>query len=86
MTFQIRIASSNAVYDVPEDMSIVDVLRENDFYVDTSCEAGMCGTCKTRYLEGEPEHFDMILSDDVQKEFVLICCARSLTPTLVLDL
>lgn len=86
MTFQIRIASRNAVYDVPEDMSIVDVLRENDIYVDTSCEAGMCGTCKTRYLEGEPEHLDMILSDDEQKEFVLICCARSLTPMLVLDL
>ena len=86
MTFQIKIASSNAVYDVPEGMSIVDVLRENDIYVDTSCEAGMCGTCKTRYLNGEPEHLDMILSDDEQKEFVLICCARSLTPLLVLDL
>ena len=86
MTFQIKIASSNAVYDVPEGMSIVDVLRENDIYVDTSCEAGMCGTCKTRYLKGEPEHLDMILSDDEQKEFVLICCARSLTPMLVLDL
>ena len=86
MTFQIKIASSNAVYDVPEDMSIVDVLRENGIEVETSCEMGLCSTCKTRYLEGEPEHFDMILSDDEQKEFVLICCARSLTPTLVLDL
>ena len=84
--FQVRLAKSNALYTVPKDKSIVEVLRENDIWVDTSCEEGICGTCLTRYLEGEPEHRDMILDEDDREDYVLICCARSKTPELVLDL
>ena len=86
MAFQVKLASNNAVYDVPDDRSIVEVLRKNGMEVETSCESGLCATCQTRYLEGEPEHLDMILTDEEQAEFVLICCARSKTPMLVLDL
>ena len=85
MEFQIKLVSTGAVYDVPEDKSIVDVLRDNGIEVDTSCESGLCGTCVTRYLEGEPEHNDLILGDDEQASLVMICCARSNSPLLVLD-
>ena len=84
--FQVRIASSGNMYVVPPDMSIVEVLRENGFWIETSCEEGFCGTCLTRYLEGEPEHRDVVLDDEDHEEYVLICCARSKTPELVLDL
>lgn len=84
--FRVQLASSGATYMVPTDKSIVDVLRENGIDVDTSCEAGLCGACKTRYLEGCPEHNDFVLSNEEQEEWVQICCARSKTPLLVLDL
>ena len=84
--FQVRLASSGATYVVPSDRSIVEVLRENGVDVDTSCEAGLCGTCKTRYLHGTPEHNDFVLSREEQDEWVQICCARAKTPLLVLDL
>ncbi len=84
--FQVKIASTGAVYEIPSYQSIVDVLRENGFDIDTSCEDGFCGTCLTRYLEGEPEHLDEVLDDEDHEEYVLICCARSFTPMLVLDL
>ena len=84
--FQIRLASSGATYPVPSDKSIVEVLRENGVDVDTSCEEGLCGTCRTRYLDGTPEHNDFVLSSEEQEEWVQICCARSKTPLLVLDL
>ena len=84
--FQVRLASSGATYVVPSDKSIVEVLRENGIDVDTSCEAGLCGTCKTRYLHGTPEHKDFVLSREEQEEWVQICCARAKTPLLVLDL
>ena len=86
MPFQIRLASSGEVYDIPDDCSIVEVLRANGVDVETLCESGLCGTCQTRYLEGEPEHMDLILSDAEQSEYVMVCCARSLSPMLVLDL
>ena len=85
-TFQIKVASSGVIFDVPADKSIVDVLRDNGIEVDTSCESGLCGTCQTKYLEGEPEHHDLLLDDDEQQEFLMICCARSKSPLIVLDL
>jgi vanillate O-demethylase ferredoxin subunit len=84
--FQVRLARSGGTYDVPNDKSILHVLHENGIDVPSSCEAGLCGTCRTRYLEGVPEHRDYILDDDERMRDVLICCARSRTPLLVLDL
>lgn len=84
--FQVRLARSGLDLDVPADKSIVDVLREHDVFIETSCTQGYCGTCLTRYLAGEPEHRDTVLDDDDRREFVLVCCARSRTPTLELDL
>jgi len=85
-SFNIKISSTGQVFEVPCESSIIQVLREHNFAVDTSCEDGFCGTCMTRYLEGKPEHRDSVLDEEDRKQFVLICCARSKTPTLVLDL
>lgn len=85
-SFVVKLAHSGSVFEVPPDKSIVAVLRENGVHVDTSCEAGICGTCRTRYLEGQPLHNDFVLTDGERTECVMICCARSATPLLVLDL
>ena len=84
--FKVRLSSTGDVYTIPADQTIIEVLRENGLEVDTSCEEGFCGTCLTRYTEGEPDHRDQILDDEDHEEYVLICCARSHTPELVLDL
>jgi ferredoxin-NADP reductase len=84
--FQVKIASSGAVYHVPSGKSIVDVLLDAGIECDTSCRAGLCGTCRTRYLEGTPEHHDFVLSEAERDEYVMICCARSISEILVLDM
>lgn len=84
--FQVRLARSGRVFDIPNDKSIVQVLREHGIEVPTSCESGLCGTCRTRYLAGEPDHRDYVLDEDARRHDVLICCARSKSPSLVLDL
>jgi vanillate O-demethylase ferredoxin subunit len=84
--FQVRLARSGTTFDVPNDKSILQVLREHGIDVPSSCESGLCGTCRTRYLAGIPEHRDYILDDDERERDVLICCARSRAPLLVLDL
>jgi vanillate O-demethylase ferredoxin subunit len=84
--FQIKVRSSGQVFDVPADRSIVAVLRDNGFDIETDCEDGYCGTCITRYLDGEPEHRDTVLDEDNRKRYAMICCARARTPMLVLDL
>jgi len=85
-SFRVQLASNGAIFVVSPDQSIVEVLRENGVDIDTSCEAGVCGTCRTRYLDGSPEHNDFVLSSKEQEEWVAICCARSKTPLLILDL
>ena len=84
--FQVELARSGVTLDVPNDKSILQVVREHGIDVPSSCESGLCGTCRTRYLEGIPEHRDYVLDDDERARDVLICCARSRTPVLVLDL
>ena len=84
--FQVRIASTGQTFDVPDDESIVHVLREHGIEVATSCELGLCGSCRTRYLEGEPDHRDYILDEQEKKSEITICCSRSKSPLLVLDL
>jgi vanillate O-demethylase ferredoxin subunit len=83
--FQIKIKSTGQVFDVPADKTIVAVLRENGFDIATECEDGYCGTCITRYLEGEPAHRDTVRSEGERKSYVMVCCARSKSPLLVLD-
>lgn len=83
--FDVKIASSGMVYTVPRGRSIVDVLRNAGIECNTSCEAGICGTCRTRYLEGTPEHHDFVLSEAERKEYLMICCARANSELLVLD-
>lgn len=83
--FQIKIKSSGQIFDVPVGKTIVSILRENGFEIATDCEDGYCGTCITRYVEGDPEHRDTVLSEGEQKNYVMVCCARSKSPMLVLD-
>lgn len=84
--FRIALARTGGEYEVPAGETIVDVLRREGVAVRTSCELGYCGTCLTRYLAGEPEHRDQILSAKDRERYVLICCSRAKTPVLELDL
>ncbi len=83
--FKIRVRRTGQEFDVPAHCSIVSVLRQHGIEVETSCEDGYCGTCVTRYLEGEPVHRDTVLSEEERKNYVMICRARSRGPLLVLD-
>lgn len=86
--FQVRIASSGQVIDVPSACTVVAALAANGVDVLTSCEQGVCGTCMTRVLQGEPDHRDSYLTDDEKAagDQFMPCCSRSRTDLLVLDL
>lgn len=86
LPFQVKIASTGQMLEVPADRSIVDVLRDAGCVVETDCKDGYCGTCITRYLSGEPEHRDTVLSEKERKSYVMVCCARASKGPLELDL
>jgi len=84
--FRVRLAKRCVEYEVAVGETIVSVLRRHGIPVPTSCELGYCGACLTRYLDGEPDHRDQVLREYGRGRYVLICCARSKTPVLDLDL
>ncbi|SNS57829.1 2Fe-2S iron-sulfur cluster binding domain-containing protein, partial [Noviherbaspirillum humi] len=53
-----------------------------------SCEQGICGTCITRVLEGEPDHRDLYFTDEEKaaNDQFTPCCSRAKGKLLVLDL
>jgi vanillate O-demethylase ferredoxin subunit len=87
-SFEVKIASSGATFSVPKDKSVYEVLSENGIDIMVSCEQGVCGTCLTRVLEGEPDHRDLYLDDDERaaNDQFTPCCSRAKSKTLVLDL
>ena len=85
-SFQVKIASSGVVFDVPADKTILEVLTDQGFDIDTACENGLCATCMTGYLEGQPDHRDLVLDDDEKATHLCVCISRSNSPLLVLDL
>ena len=84
--FRVRLAKRGVEYEVPVGETIVGVLRLHGITVPISCQLGYCGACVTRYLGGEPDHRDQVLREFGRERYVLICCARSKTPVLHLDL
>ena len=86
--FGIELARSGMVLEVPAGRSIVEILRENDVPITTSCEEGTCGSCETAVLEGEPEHRDSVIDEDEREssETMMLCVSRAVSDRLVLDL
>jgi vanillate monooxygenase ferredoxin subunit len=87
-TFEVKLASSGKRILVGKDQTVVQALAAAGILVQTSCEQGVCGTCLTRVLEGEPDHRDMYLTPEEQaaNEQFLPCCSRAKSACLVLDL
>ena len=69
-------------------MSIANVLAKQGITIPMSCQEGVCGTCITAVLQGEPDHRDSYFSEEekAQNNQIMPCCSRSKTSELVLDL
>lgn len=66
--------------------SITDVLQLAGVEIETVCEQGICGTCVTCWVDGNPEHHDSCLTEAERSTHVALCCARNRSATLTLDL
>jgi vanillate monooxygenase ferredoxin subunit len=86
--FEVLAARSGVRCAVAPGESIVDALRRHGVEVEVSCEQGVCGTCLTRVLAGQPDHRDVYLSEaeKASGEQMTLCCSRSLSPVLELDI
>ena len=87
-SFAVQLASSGQIIQIPADQSVAEALEACGILIPLSCEQGICGTCLTRVLAGEPEHRDLFLTEteQAQNDQFTPCCSRAKSPLLVLDL
>ncbi|MGA7779838.1 MAG: PDR/VanB family oxidoreductase [Paraburkholderia sp.] len=86
--FTVRLAKAGKIIPVLPGTSILDAVLQAGVEVSYSCMSGICGACVTRVLSGVPDHRDLVLSD-LEREAadkMIICCSRSKTSELTLDL
>lgn len=84
--FELGLARSGLTIPVRGGQSILQALREHNVEVESSCEAGVCRSCQTGFLEGSPIHRDLVLSAEERKSSMLICVSGCSSDRLVLDL
>ncbi len=84
----LKLARSGIEVAVAGNKSMAKALIEAGINVPVSCEQGICGTCVATVLEGVPEHRDSFLShaEKAAGRRITLCCSRSVTPSLTLDL
>lgn len=86
--FQVLLARSGHTVPVASNQTIAEALALAGVHVPVSCGQGVCGTCLTHVLDGQPEHLDMFLTAEEQaaNDQLLPCCSRARSATLTLDL
>ena len=87
-SFEEKKKKSGQTLQVGKAQSILNALQDAGHEVPFSCSQGVCGTCLTQVVAGTPDHWDMFLTPEEQEANtqMLICCSRSQTARLVLDL
>lgn len=88
--FEVELARTGTTVTVTNDKTILEAVEEVGVRVLSSCRGGLCGTCETQIISGEPEHRDAVLTEEDREagEIMLVCVSRAAAgcPRLVLDL
>lgn len=87
-SFTLVAQRSGLTLEVAAGTTILDVLAAAGIEAPSSCCAGVCATCLTDVICGVPDHRDLVLTahEKTANRRIAICCSRSLSRTLVLDI
>lgn len=86
-TFTVKLSRSSKTFTMCASETVLAAAKKAGVAIPSSCSQGICGTCKTKVLEGavDMKHNGGIREREIQKGFRLLCCSRP-TSDLVLEL
>lgn len=84
--FTLVLARSGREAALPAGAPLLPAIRALGAAVEASCEGGICGACRVRWLEGPPLHRDRVLRPEERERDLMACVAGCAGPRLVLDL
>lgn len=87
-TYNVELARSGRNITVTPEKSLLDTLLAAGVKVEHSCCEGVCGTCETAVLAGEPDHRDSVLSakEQASNKVMMVCVSGCKSASLTLDL
>ena len=86
--FDVVCERSGRTVTVSPELTVLEAVENAGIPVLSSCAEGICGTCETTVLEGDPDHRDSLLTEEEKAagDTMLICVSRCRGARLVLDL
>jgi len=87
-SYLVELRRSDKFIEVSDGKTLLDSLLAAGINVEHSCCEGVCGSCETRVLEGEPDHRDSVLSakERASNKLMMVCVSGCKSQKLVLDL
>ena len=87
-SYTVELRKSGKVIEVTPEKSLLDTMLDAGVDVPYSCCEGICGSCETAVLEGEPDHRDSVLSPKEQaaNKTMMVCVSGCKSSKLVLDI
>jgi ferredoxin len=76
--FMVEIKKSGKMLMVEEEKTLLQTIRESGLEVDSSCEAGNCGTCRVEVCEGKVDHRGSGLGEEDKATAMLSCVSRGI--------
>lgn len=84
--YTVVLAKSKKEAVVHPETGLLHALESLEADVSVSCAGGICGACRTPWLEGPPVHRDRVLRPDERAHEVIVCVAECAGSRLVLDI
>jgi len=75
--FEIELVDDDIIVFVSPHQSALEALRDAGHIVPSSCEGGICGECRLKFIDGNAIHRDKVLSDDERKTEFICCVSRA---------
>ncbi|MGL4767795.1 MAG: CDP-6-deoxy-delta-3,4-glucoseen reductase [Formosimonas sp.] len=76
MSHTITVLPSNDTFSINPDETILDAALRNNVVLPYGCKDGACGSCKSKIISGEVNHFEhsnAINADEREKGVALLC-------------
>lgn len=82
----VHLALTGITVRVAPGETILEALLKAGVWAPSECGRGECGSCMTRLIDGEPDHRDVCLSQEMRSSYLCTCVSRARSGHLTLDL
>ncbi|WP_295478018.1 PDR/VanB family oxidoreductase [uncultured Pseudomonas sp.] len=84
--FRVHLVRSGRQLDVAAEQSLLEALEAAGVELPNLCRGGVCGQCRTPYLQGDVQHRDLFLASDERASSLMPCVSRGCGSPILLDI